>query len=254
MKTITTLLLSLIACASSLWAACRSWLALITVCFLPLSHIAHAEGADPSAYDEVLKLQPVGFWPLEADEGERVIDLSPTANHGRAINVPRDPKTGLTDFANAFKFRENIKPYRHSLQNAVTFGDEWILVDQAFKAKGNYQPGQAGIEFSFGFYPQRLQLGGIQLVSYKKALEPKDLPKTIIKARYLGMKADAPWRKEAQARIEKIRKGDFELRLTRGGKPVAKTEARLFLIISDGYLLWQSFYTQFLVLKKWELL
>ena len=83
----------------------------------------------------------------------------------------------------AFKFREKIKAHKTSVHNAITFGDEWMLVDQAFKANGNYQPGEAAIEFMFGYYPQRLQLGGIQLVSYGRSLEPKDLPMTSIKMR-----------------------------------------------------------------------
>lgn len=58
------------------------------------------------SYESVLKLKPVGFWPLYDAKGTRVIDLSPIANHGKAINVQRDKSSPLLDFRNAFQYIE----------------------------------------------------------------------------------------------------------------------------------------------------
>ena len=76
------------------------------------------------------------------------------------------------------------------------------------------------ITFKFGgVKPQRIEIGGLEVRNYGKAIAMKDLPRT--EAYYKGMEADAAWRKAAAARIEQHRKADLNVRVVDAdGNPV----------------------------------
>jgi len=59
--------------------------------------------------------------------------------------------------------------------------------------------------------PQTLQLAAVELLYYGFKVNVEELPKT--GETYAGRNSDAAWRIEAQNRINKIRKGDFTIRL-----------------------------------------
>ena len=54
---------------------------------------------------------------------------------------------------------------------------------------------------------QTLEIADFRFVNYGSVVKVSDLPRT--RSVYKGMEANAAWRKEAEARIEKIRKGDI---------------------------------------------
>jgi endo-1,4-beta-xylanase len=66
-------------------------------------------------------------------------------------------------------------------------------------------------ELGAGDKPQKFQIGGIELFNFQQSLTLAELPNT--KPTYDGRAEDAPWRAQAQARIEQYRKGDFTLTL-----------------------------------------
>ena len=68
-----------------------------------------------------------------------------------------------------------------------------------------------------------MEIGGIELASYKSSKKVADLPYT--KLGYDGSEPGAAWRKAAEARIEKIRKGDLTVVVKdQAGKPVRGAE------------------------------
>jgi hypothetical protein len=89
----------------------------------------------------VLSLKPVGFWPLRGD-GERISDLSATKNHGRAVNVPRDNRTGLLEFCNAFQYVEI--PASKAYQTPSFSCGGWVFLRQ--KPVGGNWPGYMGVQ------------------------------------------------------------------------------------------------------------
>ena len=79
-----------------------------------------------------------------------------------------------------------------------------------------------------GTKPQTLQIAKLQLLNYRDLYAIEKLPKTEIS--YPGMDPRAPWRKEAQARINKYRKEELKVLVLDGkGRPVprAKVEVKL---------------------------
>ena len=67
---------------------------------------------------------------------------------------------------------------------------------------------------------QTLELGGIAILNLGQGIDPNALPFTPIA--YPGQEADAPWRKAAAERIDKIRKGDLTVHVVGAdGKPLA---------------------------------
>ena len=88
--------------------------------------------------------------------------------------------------------------------------------------------GKSHICFRMGYQPQAFELAGLTLLDYGTSQKLADMPQT--KAGYEGMDADAPWRKLAQDRIEKIRKGDLTVAVKdASGQPVsgAKVSVRM---------------------------
>ncbi len=115
-----------------------------------------------------------------------------------------------------------------SLERLVSFGDKWTQFDIPFVAKADSAVGEARFGVRFGYGKQSFELGGVRLLNYGPNVKVGDLPFTLI--RYDGWKPDAAWRKAADERIEKIRKGDLAVRVVdAAGKPVsgAKIEVRM---------------------------
>ncbi len=89
-----------------------------------------------------------------------------------------------------------------------------------------FPAGGAEVAIHLGDREQELELGGIELWSYGTTLQPNQLPRTHIA--WAGMEADAPWRAEAEARIERLRKGDLTVRVTdAAGRPLADTDVHV---------------------------
>ncbi len=106
-------------------------------------------------------------------------------------------------------------------------GNEWKLYHAFGRsrtpgkgAKKQFEPGETQVGFNFAYGPQTIELAGIQVVKRGKISSAEGLP--ITPFHYPGREADADWRRQAEARIEKIRKGDFTLKLEdAGGRPLA---------------------------------
>lgn len=84
------------------------------------------------------------------------------------------------------------------------------------------------LTLDLGTYAQTLDLGGLRIVNYRRTRDRKSIPPAAIP--YSGMEADAPWRKAAAERIERVRKGDLLVRVTDAqGRPVpgAKVRAKM---------------------------
>jgi GH35 family endo-1,4-beta-xylanase len=80
--------------------------------------------------------------------------------------------------------------------------------------------------FGLGFLAQTVEIGGLECLNYEKKVKLTDLPRT--KATYAGREADAAWRKEADERIEKYRKGVFKVFVTdAAGKPVENAQVKV---------------------------
>ncbi len=106
-----------------------------------------------------------------------------------------------------FVFELAKEPWTKSVSYPVKSGREWRKVYVRYVAEDSYDPGQAQMIFRLGYSPQTIELGGVTVENFGKQLALADLPVT--KITYPGQEANAAWRKAADERIEKLRKGDL---------------------------------------------
>jgi GH35 family endo-1,4-beta-xylanase len=110
-----------------------------------------------------------------------------------------------------------------SLNAPASAGTAWKKVQFPFAPTRAYSKGEAEVYFTLGLREQTVEIGGIELVNYGTSKKVADLPFT--KLGYAGSEPGAAWRKAAEARIEKIRKGDLTVIVKdQAGKPVRGAE------------------------------
>jgi endo-1,4-beta-xylanase len=117
-------------------------------------------------------------------------------------------------FVGGFSFRG-----RGGLNAPAVAGDAWKKITLPFAVNRDYAVGEAEVVFTLGMKAQTVEIGGIELLNYGTTRKVSDLPFTRIG--YQGSEPTAAWRKAAEARIEKVRKGDLTVLVKDGaGKPV----------------------------------
>ncbi|MBS1808019.1 MAG: endo-1,4-beta-xylanase [Acidobacteria bacterium] len=96
---------------------------------------------------------------------------------------------------------------------------EWQQFQVAFKSVDNYAPGQAHLVFQFAYGPQKFEIGGIALTNFGPNVQLNQFQSfTYYPTRN---NAHAPWRAEANARIDQLRKGDLTVNVRdRNGNPI----------------------------------
>lgn len=120
----------------------------------------------------------------------------------------------------------NRAPHSKSLDITVSAGANPRRYVFPFTSIDSYPPGSAQLSIRFADAAQELQISNIRLVNYGKSLKLSDLPHTTLA--YPGMEDNAPWRKEALARIEQIRKAPLSITvLDASGNPVPKATVKV---------------------------
>ncbi len=127
----------------------------------------------------------------------------------------------------SFVLEGGAPDYAKSVNMPITPGIEWRQYTIPIKALSDFAAGAPTVGFQIGYDNQTLDLADFTLTNYAKTVPLADLPRT--KIAYQGEEANAPWRAEAAARIEALRKGELSVSVTRGGKAVtgAKVTAKL---------------------------
>ncbi|MCL2742910.1 MAG: endo-1,4-beta-xylanase [Planctomycetaceae bacterium] len=117
-------------------------------------------------------------------------------------------------------------PHNKSLSVDLTITPEWKEYFFPFKSLDNYDAGKAGGGFHLGFPKQTVEIAGYSLLGFGAGFDMKKLPQTPVT--YEGMEPDAAWRKEAEKRIEKIRKGDLTITVADSqNQPVSGAEVEV---------------------------
>jgi endo-1,4-beta-xylanase len=120
-----------------------------------------------------------------------------------------------------FVFEKAGAPYSKSAEYQIKTGREWKKYFIPFVIQENYAAGRAQCNLRFGYRPQTVEVGGVEILSFGRTVKIEDLPKTIPVIKYQGREPDALWRKAAAERIEKYRKGDLTLTVRDSrGRPI----------------------------------
>ena len=124
---------------------------------------------------------------------------------------------------------DNGEPFDKSIYREVNFGGEWERVTVSFEATKDWAPGEAQVAVHLAHGRQTVELADVRLVNFGRSVELADLPDAATE--YEGMAADAPWRAEAAARIDRLRRADLTVNvLDEGGQPVAGAQVRVELV------------------------
>jgi GH35 family endo-1,4-beta-xylanase len=116
--------------------------------------------------------------------------------------------------------RRNGVDSNSSYEGDFSIGREWQEILIPFEFAKDFAVDEAAIMLRFGFKRQTLEIGGLQVFSYGKSQVYASLPRTSFS--YVGREPDAPWRKEALARIQRLRQSDFVVHVKdASGKPVS---------------------------------
>lgn len=149
----------------------------------------------------------VSFWMRSGNAGEATLDAGFRAVPGAAGAAGR----GRGIFA------------QPTLSAAASAGTAWKKIQFPFALTRAYNKGEAEVYFTLGLREQSVEIGGIELMNYGTGKKVVDLPFT--KLGYAGSEPGATWRKAAEVRIEKIRKGDLTVLVKdNAGKPVRGAE------------------------------
>jgi hypothetical protein len=119
-------------------------------------------------------------------------------------------------------------PGQPPLGAAAMAGPAWKKVTFPFALTRAYNKGEGELYFTLGHQAQTVELGGIELVNYGSTRKVADLPFT--KLGYQASEATAAWRRAAEARIDKVRKGDLTIVVKdASGRYVANAEVAIHM-------------------------
>ncbi len=119
-----------------------------------------------------------------------------------------------------FRVEQTVSPWTGSAHRNITAGSDWkkVLIPflvQTEAGSASYALGEAAMRFQLGVKEQTLEIGGVSALNFGQiALDSLEL--------LAAGERDTSWRSEAYANIEKVRKGDFAIRVVDGdGSPVS---------------------------------
>jgi endo-1,4-beta-xylanase len=126
-------------------------------------------------------------------------------------------------------FEAASAPYTKSLDEVLPPSANWVRIDLPFRSVADYAPGAAHMHVLLGYSRGTVDLAGFSLVDYGPDVDPQSLPH--YELTYAGEEPDAPWRKAAEARIEKYREGDLDVVVRNAtGKPVPGATVHVAMI------------------------
>lgn len=118
--------------------------------------------------------------------------------------------------------------YQHNLEATISVSSDWQTYYIPFQSNKSISKNDLAIVMQYGFSPQSFLIKDLKFEVFPEGTDMTTLPKT--KITYAGMEPDAKWRKEANERIESLRKGDFSIQFTKDGKPLENTAVNIKLV------------------------
>ena len=136
----------------------------------------------------------------------------------------RRPRAGGQPNNATFRFRS--APDKKVFEYKLSAYRDWKQHVRSFVATADSTPEKSSIQILLGEAGQIAEIADFRLINYGPDYDIKTLPRSTVD--YKGRAPDAQWRKDALARIEKIRKGDINIEVVDAdGKPVAGAAVRV---------------------------
>ncbi len=93
----------------------------------------------------------------------------------------------------------------------VDLTEEWQRKFIVFKSIRNYPQSTLNLGFHLGVQAQQIEIGGFTAINFNGTIDLDDLPNDFAGNEYGGNEPDAPWRAEAQANIQNLRKATLTI-------------------------------------------
>ena len=114
----------------------------------------------------------------------------------------------------------NREPYEKLAEGQYNAPREWTQIQLPMVARKAFDAGSVNLNFRLGYADQTVDIGGVELVRLPAGTKLESLPRTPLA--YRGMEDGAAWRREAMARIDRIRKANLTVTVRdAAGKPLA---------------------------------
>ena len=157
------------------------------------------------------QLQLVSPLPSHLNRGDTVL-LSVWA---RVLDSSRPDHQGCIGLV----LEQSADPFDKVLNRRFDISSDWQRLDVAAKVQQNFAHIGAQVALRLGYFPQTVEVGGVEVRRFDPTVPLANLPQTPLT--YRGREADAPWRRDAEQRIDSLRKGLLTIRVTdSAGRPV----------------------------------
>ena len=124
---------------------------------------------------------------------------------------------------------QSADPFDKAFARRFDIGADWQRLDVAAKIKQELRRTGAQLALRLGYFPQTVEIGGATLRKFDSSISPANLPQTPLT--YRGRETDAPWRAEAEKRIERLRKSVLTVRVTdSAGKPISGATVQIRML------------------------
>ena len=164
-------------------------------------------------WDSQIKFQSIS--------GIKANDVILVAFYARTIASAEETGEGLLNVV-----IENSTSYAKVLYHNVIIGTEWRQYYAPVKTAVSLETTNLNCAIFLGFASQTIEVADIRFLNYSTTKTLEEMPQTEIS--YIGREEDAPWRAEAQERIEQIRMGNIEITvLDTFGNPLPGAEVKL---------------------------
>lgn len=106
-------------------------------------------------------------------------------------------------------FAENSTTYFKEAFATVNLSSTWKMYAIPFAATANYPINTLNSGLHLAHLQQTIELGGMAILNYKNTVQLTQLPVLLNNEAYAGIEPNAPWRAEAAASIEQLRKANL---------------------------------------------
>jgi GH35 family endo-1,4-beta-xylanase len=146
----------------------------------------------------------------------------------RALKARQESQEGAV----ACYFQMSSDPHEKSLNQTLAVGPDWTPFVLPFTVSRDLPEGGAGLYFGLGQLEQTIELRNVEVLHFGARAQLSQLPRT--RFSYRGREADAPWRREALARIETLRTAPLRVAVQDAqGRPVADAQVEARLVAPD---------------------
>jgi endo-1,4-beta-xylanase len=211
----------------------------------------------PASPAWVLPNTEAGTWAISYNYGATSTDIAATGTDfgtARRLEVPQgtDPWSSGHGYANQTSigaghkclailwmrsptpdaqvniFMENSSTYNKEAFASVKLSSEWKRYMIPMEADINYAPGALVLGLHLGILNQTIEIGGAMWLNYTNSVILNQLPVALNNDSYTGMEPDAPWRAEAAASIEQLRKANLTVQVTdSNGQPLPAANVKV---------------------------